>query len=108
MGCRLRVECVVLNRVARGGSTWKVTFEQRLEGRKRISHVGNWEEEEQVCKGPKAGMFSHIHRKLRRLTGMPGPVCIWGRTEAADFVGFGGRTLDFTLREKRSPCRLLT
>ena len=86
----------------------KVTFEQRLEGRKRISHVGNWEEEEQVCKGPKAGMFSHIHRKLRRLTGMLGPVCIWGRTEEADFVGFSGRTLDFTLREKRSPCRLLT
>ena len=34
MGCRLRVECVVLNRVARGGSTWKVTFKQRLEGEK--------------------------------------------------------------------------
>lgn len=29
MGCRLRVECVVLNSVAREGSTWKVTFEQR-------------------------------------------------------------------------------
>ena len=26
--------CIVLNRVARGGSTWKVTFEQRLEGEK--------------------------------------------------------------------------
>ena len=89
----------------------KVTFEQRLEGRKRISRVGDWEEEGQVCKGPKAGMFSHIHRKLRRLTGMPGPACIsciWGRTKEADFVGFWGRTLDFTLREKRSPCRLLT
>ena len=41
---------------------------------------------------PQAGMFSHIHGKLRRLTDMLGPACIGGRTEEADFVGFGGRT----------------
>ena len=28
--------CIVLNRVAREGSTWKVTFEQRLEGEKEL------------------------------------------------------------------------
>lgn len=38
MGCRLRVECAVLNGVAREGHTWEVTFEQRPEGERGASH----------------------------------------------------------------------
>lgn len=66
MGCRLRVECVVLNRVAREGSTWKVTFEQK---RMREGSRGNiWE----------GRLFGAAEQTLRHRVNRPSGTRCWG------------------------------
>ena len=79
-------EVCILNGVISISPTKKVTFEQRLEERKRISHVAIGEEEEQVVQRPWGTSVLPRSQKAEE-TGVPGLACIWGRTEGADFVG---------------------